>query len=293
MFDHPIELTCPASYPCRRPHHLIGDKKGILYISFQGKGDYSMCLIALAFTPGMDRHLLLVANRDEFHERPTRPLAWWRWPEGPLAGRDERAGGTWLAVSRSGRWAAVTNFRDSQAEAGTRSRGELPIEFLESGADPEAHVCAAWRQRSELGPFNLLAGDREQLWYCSTHSEPRAVASGVHALSNGLLDESWPKSRRVSTAMSGLFRRQAESDPERLFELMNDRQCAEDDELPSTGIGLETERLLSPPFIVTPRYGTRCTTIVNLGSQCWVGERRFDARGETQGELQYTFMGGP
>ena len=251
-----------------------------------------MCLIAFAYTPGESRHLLLAANRDEFHDRTARPMAWWQWPDGILAGRDEVAGGTWLAVSRIGRWAAVTNFRDPRAEAGTRSRGELPVTFLKSDEDPEMHVRSVWRERAELGPFNLLAGDREQLWYCSTHSEPRAVAAGVHALSNGLLDESWPKSRRVSTAMSGLARSQAEPDPERLFELMNDRECAQDDELPNTGIGLDTERLLSPPFIVTPRYGTRCTTIVNLGTQCRVSERRFDARGETQGELQYSFRRG-
>lgn len=255
-----------------------------------------MCLIAFAFTPQQPRHLLLAANRDEFHERPARPMAWWQWPEGPLAGRDEQAGGTWLAVSRNGRWSAVTNFRDPRADAGARSRGELPISFLESGDNPESHVCAAWRQRAQLGPFNLLAGDRDQLWYCSTRSEPQAVSPGVHALSNGLLDEPWPKSRRVSTAMVGLAASSAgpdpEPDPDRLFELMYDRQIAEDDELPDTGIGLESERLLSAPFIVTPRYGTRCTTVIALGEKNRVSERRYDARGEIQGELQYTFMAG-
>lgn len=252
-----------------------------------------MCLIAFAFQPGHARHLLLAANRDEFHDRPARPMAWWQWPDGLLAGRDERAGGTWLAVSRNGSWAAVTNFRDPRADAGSRSRGELPVTFLESGEDPEIYVRSVWQQRRELGPFNLLAGDRERLWYSSTRSEPRAVSPGVHALSNGLLDEPWPKSRRVSRAMSGLVKSAAEPDPDRLFELMNDRQCAENDQLPDTGIGLDTERLLSPPFIVTPRYGTRCTTIASLGSQCRVSERRFDASGETQGELQYTFMAAP
>ncbi len=248
-----------------------------------------MCLIALAYTPGQARHLLMVANRDEFHERPTQPMAWWQWPNGPLAGRDERAGGTWLAVSRDGCFAAVTNIRDPGVASAPRSRGRLPIDFLKSDKDPEDYVRRVHAERFETGPFNLLAGNREQLWYCSSQCVPRQIEPGVHALSNGRLDDPWPKSRRVARTLKGLVGSPAEPDPERLFELMFDRQHAPDEELPDTGIGLEVERVLSPPFIVTPSYGTRCTTLVSLGAQSRVVERRFGADGERAGEIEYRF----
>jgi len=248
-----------------------------------------MCLIVFSFTPGRPRHLLLAANRDELHQRPARPMAWWSWPAGPLAGRDELAGGTWLALGRDGRWAAVTNFRDPQAENGRCSRGELPADFIAGNCAPEDHVRAVYGHRTDYGPFNLLAGDRESLWYCSTHAEPTPVAAGVHALSNGLLDEPWPKSRRVTTALEGL-QSSTEVDPDRLFALMDDRAAAPERELPETGVGAELERFLSPPFIVGERYGTRCSTVLCLQQRSLVAERSFNASGEAIGELRYTFQ---
>jgi uncharacterized protein with NRDE domain len=247
-----------------------------------------MCLIAFNFSPGRERHLLLAANRDEFHERPARPMAWWRWPVGPLAGRDERAGGTWLAVGRDGRWAAVTNFRDPDAASGRRSRGELPLDFLAGGRSPAEEADRVHAGRSDYGPFNLLVGDRESLWYASSHAGPRPVEPGVHALSNGLLDAPWPKSRRVATALRGIDSARA-VDAERLFDLMDDRAPSPDDELPETGVGAELERFLSPPFIVGERYGTRCTTVVDLAARSIVAERSFDAAGDVIGEADYAF----
>lgn len=250
-----------------------------------------MCLIAFRFSPGEERHLLLVANRDEFHARPARAMAWWAWPDGPLAGRDEQAGGTWLALSRDGRWAAVTNFRDPQAGGGQRSRGDLPLAFLDAEVSPERFVLEVRGRRDDYGPFNLLAGDRESLWYVSSHSEPVPVAPGVHALSNGLLDEPWPKSRRVATALGGLDPG-GTINPERLFELMNDRQPADEIELPETGVGPELERFLSPPFIVGERYGTRCSTVVSLAQRGLAAERSFDASGRVAAELHFGFDAG-
>lgn len=251
-----------------------------------------MCLIALNFSPGRERHLLLAANRDEFHDRPTRLMTWWAWPRGPLAGRDERAGGTWIAIGRDGRWAAVTNFRDPRAGSGDRSRGELPVRFLAGGDPPEAFVRAIHAERRQYGPFNLLAGDRETLWYGSSRAGPVAVAPGVHALSNGLLDEPWPKSRRAATALEGLGDA-GSFDSERLFGLMDDRETAPDGELPDTGVGVELERFLSPPFIVGDRYGTRCTTVVSLGGRSRVAERSFDREGGLVAEVRYGFARSP
>jgi uncharacterized protein with NRDE domain len=247
-----------------------------------------MCLIAFDFSPGRTRQLLLAANRDEFHARPASPMAWWRWPEGPLAGRDEQAGGTWLALARDGRWAAVTNFRDPSAPGGERSRGELPVAFLGGAGSPEDYAREIRARRAEYGPFNLLVGDAECVWYVSSHAQARPVEPGVHALSNGLLDEPWPKSRRVATALRGLGSAPS-VDHERFFELMNDRQSAPDSQLPETGVGTELERFLAPPFIVGERYGTRCTTVVAIDSAVSVSERRFDARGDAVAEVNYRF----
>jgi uncharacterized protein with NRDE domain len=248
-----------------------------------------MCLIAFAFTPGQDRHLLLAANRDEFHERPARPLTWWDWPEGPLAGRDVQAGGTWLAVARDGRWAAVTNVRDPRAGSGPRSRGDLPVGFLRGRLSPAEYVEAVHSRRSEYGPFNLLAGDRDSLWYGSSHADPRPIDAGVHALSNGLIDEPWPKSRRVAQALGGLVRADAEFDGDRLLGLMDDREPASDGELPDTGVGIEMERWLSSPFIVSERYGTRCSTALSLGRRCRVVERSFDSTGQAVTQVEFGF----
>lgn len=249
-----------------------------------------MCLITLAFSPGDRAHLVLVANRDEFHARPARPMAWHAWPNGWLGGRDEQAGGTWLAAARDGRWAALTNVRQGQAEPGRRSRGELPLRFIEDGCSPESFARDVGHARDDFAPFNLLVGDRASLWHVSSRVDPVAVTPGVHALSNGCLDEAWPKSRRAATALRGLIGNGRRADPERLLGLMDDRRPAPDHELPDTGVGLEMERFLSPPFIVSDRYGTRCTSLLVLGVESLAIERSFDVRGRIAGQLEYRFV---
>lgn len=246
-----------------------------------------MCLIAFYFSPDRPRYLLLAANRDEFHERPARPMAWWGHQGAWLAGHDERAGGTWLAVARDGRWSAVTNFRDPRAGPGAASRGELPLAFLSGCLAPVDYVRSVYLERRRYAPFNLLAGDGRSLWYCSTHRAPQSVPPGVHALSNGLLDEPWPKSRRIAGALRGLLDQASVFQPDPLFSLMDDRQPGDDGSLPDTGVGLDHERMLSPPFIVSPRYGTRCSTVVGLGEHNVAAERRFDNQGQVQGQLVY------
>lgn len=249
-----------------------------------------MCLIAFRFSPGESRYLLLAANRDEHHQRPARPMAWWEWPDGVLAGRDEQAGGTWLALARDGRWAAVTNVRDPRAAGGPRSRGELPLDFLKGSLSTRSWIHGVHERRAEYGPFNVLAGDRNSLWYGSSHAQPIEVVPGVHALSNGRLDEPWPKSRRVATALRGLgSTAQPKPDIERLFGLMDDRAAADEGELPDTGVGKELERFLSAPFIVGPDYGTRCTTVAILGERCVVAERSFAVGGSVLGQVAYGF----
>lgn len=242
-----------------------------------------MCLIALHWDPGASTPLILAANRDEFHDRPTRALHWWRWPNGPLAGRDQQAGGTWLAVRRDGRFAALTNFRDPCATLGHRSRGELPIEWLQSTKNAAAFGQDLHDSAHHYGPFNLLYGSPNELWIVGSHTEVAPVERGIHALSNGLLDTPWPKSIHAVRQMQDWID-QDHNDIDSLLDLLDDREPAADDDLPDTGIGRDFERLLSAPFIVSPRYGTRCSTALVLGKRCRVAERQFDAAGSAVGE---------
>lgn len=245
-----------------------------------------MCLLTFRFNPGAQRHLVLVANRDEFHDRPTRPMAW----QGIyLAGRDELAGGTWLAVARDGRWAALTNVRDPRTVSAPCSRGKLPVDYLESGADPAMWAGIVANRRAHYAPFNLLLGSRDALWYVGSRAAPRPVPAGVHALSNGSLDEPWPKSRRAAVALRGLLDGAAEIDRERFLGLMHDRARAPDEQLPDTGVGLEMERFLSPPFIVDDAYGTRCTTLLVLSASSLAMERSFNRQGRIVGHIEYRF----
>lgn len=245
-----------------------------------------MCLLTFSFQPGAERNLVLVANRDEFHRRPTRVMA---WADGWLAGRDEQAGGTWLALARDGRWAALTNVRGPGGESGKSSRGELALDYLASARPPSqwAHEVAA--RRTRYAPFNLLLGCSDQVWYVGSRAAPQPVSAGVHALSNGRLDEPWPKSRRAAVALRGQLDGGRQIDPERLLNLMHDTARAADHELPDTGVGLELERFLSPPFIVGEDYGTRSSTLLVIGPSVLACERTFDRTGQLVGQIEYCF----
>ena len=256
-----------------------------------------MCLIAFNWQPQHDTPLVLVANRDEFHARPTRALHWWDWPNGILAGRDEQAGGTWLAVSRAGRFAAITNFRQLDAPAGTRSRGELPVRWIQHADSAAAFAEELESNKSAYAPFSLLIGEMtsasSELWLIGTHEASHPVAPGVHALSNDRLDSPWPKVERLRTRLDDQM---ARTDPGRdelntneLLELLDDREIAADEDLPDTGIGLEMERFLSSAMIVDERYGTRSASVLRMASTAQMVERTFDPAGRILGQRQFSW----
>ena len=223
-----------------------------------------MCLIVIGWRCRPDLPLVVAANRDEWRDRAAEPAHW--WPDHPeiLAGRDLKAGGTWMGVTRSGRFAAVTNFRDpSDRRSTARSRGELVTQFLLSPDSPSAFLAAVAARAGEYNGFNLIVGDGESLWYLgSREAEAREIAPGVHGLSNHVLDEPWPKVIRGRHAME---RALPEGDPvPTLFELLGDREGVPDRELPKTGVGLEWERRLAAPLITGADYGTRASTVVTL-----------------------------
>jgi uncharacterized protein with NRDE domain len=249
-----------------------------------------MCLLVLAWQCQPDYELVLAGNRDEFHDRPATPAGW--WPSAPhiLAGRDEVAGGTWLGVSRSGRVAVVTNYREgANAEPAPRSRGALVTDFLDSDRRPAAW-CADIDGRQYAG-FNLLTfGDGEACYLSNRAPSPVALRPGIHGLSNHRLDTPWPKLVRTRTAFEDHLRATV-VDPAVLFSLLGDSSQADDDDLPESGVSRAWERILSAPFIVHPDYGTRASTvvIVSRDGDIYFEERRFDRSGTHTGGSVFRF----
>ncbi len=228
-----------------------------------------MCLIGLRWQPGTAWPISGAFNRDEYRSRPAAPAEW--WPAGVLGGRDLGAGGTWLGVTRAGRFAALTNYRDPAApRAGVRSRGALPLAFLLDEAGPRAFLEGVRGARAEYDGFNLLVGTPEELWWYGNRPDRlEPLAPGVHGLSNADLDTPWPKVRRLTERLSAVAVADDNDDEgdAALLAALTDGRPAPDDELPDTGVGLELERALSPAFIDLPAadYGTRCSTLVRLG----------------------------
>jgi uncharacterized protein with NRDE domain len=243
-----------------------------------------MCLIALALDAHPSYRLVIAANRDEFYARPTAPADWWADAPDVLAGRDLREGGTWMGVTRGGRVAAVTNYRDPGFAqlADAPSRGALVADFLRGSTDAEAYANDLARRAARYNGFNLLVGDEGGFFYVSNRTEGvRRLDPGVYGLSNALLDTPWPKVLRAKRAMAdALAAAQGEGWDAGLWEALADRVIAADGALPDTGVGAERERLLSPPFIRTDVYGTRASTVLTIGAG---GEVRFVERSVAPG----------
>ncbi|MGD8379024.1 MAG: NRDE family protein [Gammaproteobacteria bacterium] len=234
-----------------------------------------MCLLVFAWKVHPEYPLVFAGNRDEFHQRPTRAADYWPDHPGVLAGRDEEAGGTWLGVRKGGHFAVVTNFREAGANtpAGAPSRGELPLVWLEGTLSPDRIAARA----DQYAGFNLIVGNPEQMWYVSNRdTTPVRIPPGYHGLSNHLLDTPWPKVIRSRERLQASLDPSAEPDVEALFELLGDTTPASDHELPDTGLPRELERKVSAPFVLDPRYGTRCSTVVLMDRQ---GELFFEERG--------------
>jgi uncharacterized protein with NRDE domain len=230
-----------------------------------------LCLIVIAWKARDDLPLVVAANRDEWRDRPAQPAHWWNDERAILAGRDLKAGGTWMGVTRSGRFAAITNFRDPAERRSTApSRGALVTEFLLSGEPPERFLASIASRASAYNGFNLIAGDGVSLWYFgSREGAMRAIEPGVHGLSNHLLDEPWPKVRRGRGVMRAAL---GDADPApRLFQMLSDANPAPDAELPDTGVGITWERRLATALITGEEYGTRCSTVVSFAASGAIG----------------------
>jgi uncharacterized protein with NRDE domain len=223
-----------------------------------------MCLILVVWRAHPRYSWLVAANRDEFHSRPAAPAGWWPHQPQILAGRDLEAGGTWLGLTRTGRFAALTNFRDpEQRRVQAPSRGALVTSMLESGAT----VAEGLAYLRSVGPgyngFNLIFSDGERLGiYESVCGLGRELEPGIYGLSNHLLDTPWPKVQNAKGRLQAALNDLTDTAP--LLDLLRDDQPAPDALLPRTGVSLEWERLLSSAFVRAPDYGTRCSTIIRI-----------------------------
>jgi len=257
-----------------------------------------MCLLVAAWRSHPRYRLIVAANRDEFHERPSAALDW--WPDEPrvLAGRDLRARGTWMGVTRSGRFGVVTNFRDLEDPPApdAPSRGQLVTRFLTGALGAQEYLDELRGTAARYAGFNLLIGGPRALYYFSNRdgATRRALDPGVYGLSNHLLDSPWPKLRRSRVRLAELVARD-DIEPEALFDLLGSRTPADDDEIPDTGLPPEWERALSAPFVVHERYGTRCSTLllVERGGRTVVHERRFDRAGAQTGTMRIEYASTP
>lgn len=251
-----------------------------------------MCLIGFAWKVHPRWRLLLAGNRDEFHARPSLPLA--QWDGSPIiAGRDGEAGGTWLGVGGSGRCSVVTNVRDPSDPQQGASRGLLVTDYLAGGADASGHAQSLLRTAGDYRPFNLLTFDADAAFHLGNRPQPRMqrVAPGVHGLSNADFNTPWPKTRRVMQQLQGWIDAGGMADFSGLFDALADEQPAPDAQLPDTGMGLARERLLSSAFIRGEHYGTRASTVVAIGHDGHgvIIERRFGPFGRFDGETTLRF----
>jgi len=224
-----------------------------------------MCLILFAHGAHADYPLVIAANRDEYYRRPTAKAAFWQDHPHILAGRDLECMGTWLGVTRRGRFAALTNFRDpGERKTDAPSRGQLVSGFLVAEREPREYLEEVATLAPRYNGFSLLAGDIDGVFFFSSRTgSVQPVPPGIHGLSNHLLDTPWPKvaqgKQRLQAALT------LEPSAEALLQLLHDREPAAQSELPDTGIGAEMERVLSSALIVSPQYGTRASTAVLFG----------------------------
>jgi uncharacterized protein with NRDE domain len=223
-----------------------------------------MCLILVAWHARAGFPLVVAANRDELHARPALAADFWKDRPGILGGRDLEAGGSWMGMARSGRFAAVTNYRGGRDPAARESRGALVTGFLSGNASASAYVNEVGKSKDGYSGFNFLAADRDELWWLSNRGgEARRLEPGIHALGNLLLDT--PELAGVKAE----FARVLESSvaPEPLFGVLESAK------------------------IVAPEYGTRCATVLvrNAAGGALYAERAFDREGAAGQTARFEF----
>ncbi|MCV2885373.1 NRDE family protein [Aestuariibacter sp. AA17] len=243
-----------------------------------------MCILFLAIEQHPDYPLIVAANRDEFYARPTEPSQFWRAQPELLAGKDREAGGTWMGMSKTGKFSALTNFRDPRlVKSNMTSRGYLTLDYLTKPNKDDDYLELLKQTRGEYNGYNLLFGNWRNLQvYNNITNEAVHLSAGVHSISNGDIHSQWPK---MQSGINDLKRACMSSTPlnhTSLFNLLKNGQVASDTHLPDTGVPFELEKALSSIFIQLENYGTRSSTLLTIDKNetvLWL-ERTFDKNGQ-------------
>jgi uncharacterized protein with NRDE domain len=250
-----------------------------------------MCLILFAYKVHPSYNLILAANRDEFYERPSSPADFWEDAPQVLAGLDLKEGGTWMGIDRAGRFAAITNYRDpASLKNNVPSRGGLVSSYLCGNQSADDYLEKISRQAQLYNGYNLITGDRHELFAYSNRGAKQKLNPGIYGLSNHLLNTPWPKVSRGKKLLTATLNKKGTELEDALFALLLDRKIPADNKLPDTGIGMEWERVLSSIFIASPVYGTRSSTILLIGKNGRVKfvEKVYD--GQPQAWVTNSFM---
>ena len=252
-----------------------------------------MCLILFAHESHPHYRLIIAANRDEYYLRPSLQASYWEDYANVLAGRDLEQNGTWLGITKTGRYAAVTNYRNpSLAREDVKSRGQLVSSYLCGKSRPKAYLSGVDEAEDEYNGYNILVGDAESLYYYSNiEREQKKISPGVYGLSNHLLNTPWPKVEKGKKALAKYLQSRNVGVADSLFEILSDNGVAADDALPHTGVSIKLERMLSPIFIKGDTYGTRSSTVILADRKNHVQliERSFFQHHEGWAEAAYEF----
>jgi len=253
-----------------------------------------MCLLLIANKIHPDYKLIVAANRDEFYSRPALPADFWKNHPDLLAGKDLEAGGTWLGITKSGRFSALTNFRNfhNPIKENAPSRGKLTTGFLMGDKDSKTYTKSLQENAADYNGFNLVYGIKDDLYYFSNQTNLEIkLEKGIYGISNALLDTPWYKVKKSKKKFAEIIKEEKNL-IENLFGLMNDKETADDKSLPDTGLDKEREKALSPIFIKTPTYGTRCTTILLIDKNGEVNflEMTYHPEGDKFSGVKYDFV---
>ncbi len=223
-----------------------------------------MCLILLSYEMHPKYRMVLAANRDEYYDRPTAPVAFHDDSPDILGGQDLKHQGMWLGITRLGRFAAITNYRDPGPNIhNAPSRGYLVRDFLTGKASPNNYLEHVKSIGHQYNGYNLLVGDGSELYYYSNRgNDIKRLKPGMYGLSNHLIDTPWPKISKGKSDLENLLNGKEKINPEDIFNILRDGACPPDRMLPDTGVGLDWERILSPLFITSEFYGTRSSSII-------------------------------
>ena len=253
-----------------------------------------MCLITFAYNAHPNYRFILAANRDEFYARPTTVVDWWEDHQEILGGRDLQALGTWMAIHKNGRFAAVTNYRDiKNIKPDALSRGDLPVNFLLSEEAPERYASAVHQAGRNYNGFNLMVLENELAHVSNYDENIHVLDPGIYGLSNALLDTPWPKVTRAKRMFSEVI--QTDFSLEDLITMMQDDATAADNQLPETGLDYDREKALSAMCIRTPDYGTCCSTAITIDHAGHVNfmEKSYPVGDRKEGSVSYNFTINP